>query len=49
MNNIIYTLLPTEVLVVNPALGPRSRKWRRIEFSPSEIRQAVETGATLAQ
>ena len=47
MSNIVYALLPTEVLVVNPASRPR--KWKRVEFSPAEIRQAVETGATLAK
>lgn len=47
MKNIVYALLPTEALVVNPALRPR--KWKRVGFSPAEIRLAVETGARLAR
>ena len=44
--NYIYTLLPTLVLVADPALG--SRKWKRVEFSLAETWQAMETGATLS-
>ena len=46
MVNIIYTPY-FQLLVVDPALG--SRKWKWVELSPAEIRQAVETGATLAK
>lgn len=41
MATITYALLSTENLVVDPA--PK----QRVEFSPVEIRQAVEVGAIL--
>lgn len=37
MANITYVLLPTQALVVDPTPG-----YMRVEFSPEEIRQAVE-------
>lgn len=47
MANLSYALLPTEVLVVNPVPGNQVQK--RVEFSPAEVRQAVEAGAILAK
>lgn len=44
MANMTYALLPTQVLVVDRT--PRSK---RVEFSPEEIRQALEAGAILAR
>lgn len=44
MANLIYCLLPTQNLV--EAHAP---KQKRVEFSPLEIRQAVEAGAILAK
>lgn len=42
----IYGLLPTQPLIVDPV--PKSRKYKRVEFSKTEIRQAVEEGARFA-
>lgn len=44
--HISVTLL-IQALVVGPA--PGSPRCKRVEFSPAEIRQAVEAGATLAR
>lgn len=47
---ITYALLPTQVLVVDPAPPvPGSRGFKRVEFSPAEILQAVQAGALLAK
>ena len=43
MANLIYSLFPTENLVVDPA-----PKHKRVGFSPLEIQQAVEAGDVLA-
>lgn len=43
MAELTYNLLPTEALVVDPA-----PEWVRVEFSVTEIRTAVEAGASLA-
>ena len=50
MANFTYALLPTEVLMVNPApWHPEQSAQKRVEFSPAEIRQAVEAGTILAR
>ena len=42
--NFTFLLLPTETLVVEGALG-----WARVEFTPQEIRKAVEAGANMSK
>ncbi len=42
--NLTILLLPTENLVVDRAPG-----WARVEFTPQEIRDAVEAGADLSK
>ena len=44
MASLIYSLLPTEILAVDPA-----PKYKRVELSPLEIQQAVEAAAVLAK
>lgn len=40
--NLTILLLPTEALVVDRAPG-----WARVDFTPAEVRKAVEAGANL--
>lgn len=42
--NLTLLLLPTEALVVEGAPG-----WARVEFTPQEVRNAVEAGANLSK
>lgn len=42
--NLTLSLLPTENLVVERAPG-----WARVEFTPQEVRNAVEAGANLSK
>lgn len=44
MEELKYLLLPAESLVVDAAPG-----WKRVEFTPTQVRAAVEAGAKLAQ
>lgn len=42
--NLIILLLPSENLVVE-----RAPYWARVEFTPQEVRNAVEAGANLSK
>lgn len=42
--NLAILLLPNENLVVERAPG-----WARVEFTPQEVRNAVEAGANLSK
>ena len=44
MEDLKYAPLPIESLVLDAAPG-----WKRVEFTPAEVRAAVEAGANLAR